>query len=417
MYNKIVTAKSYCMMALPYLLIFTETATNVLIGLLALLTLAECVSGRSWKINARDLLIAVSPYLVTTAGMFYTSESQNGWREMEIRASLLVFPLLFSLKESTFRQRTKFFSHLCYALIVSLVVALVLAVYRNNNDLKVRDDWFIKWYYQYNDFTDPLGIDPMYISFYLGFACILLIVELLNSQIELTEIPQNLKMVGLGLMLIFLTMIGTRSWMIITFVAALSLLFLTWTRSVLRLRVAIFGLLFIAVGLAFVLPVTRDRFMGTFAKQWEFTDYTLDRIIIWSTAGSDIKENPLNFIFGCGTGCSTHLMEGLYRARNIAWDFEQKTNTHNQYLNIVLNQGFVGLVVFLGYQFYSLSFFIRNKSWAGFYFFLLLSVGLFTENYLDRQKGVVFIGFTYALLFFQSKSDAEIQHKTEKLKQ
>jgi O-antigen ligase len=406
-------ARGYCLAFFPYLLIFTETATNVLIGLFGLLTLWETYLVGSWKIKLKPFIIAIAPYLATVGGMMYTSDVEAGWKDLEIRASLLIFPLLFSMRESTSDQRKKFTTHLCYALVLAWAAALVMAVYRNSLDQKLREGWFIKWYYQYNDLTDPLGIDPLYISFYLSFACILLVIEILYPRFEMTGIAKKRKVMIMVVMLIFLAMIGTRSWMIIIFFLGVFLAFLTWKTTSVKLRLTLVVLPALILVLAFALPITRERFIGSFTKQWNFTNYTLERLVIWSTAGSFVMEHPADFVFGCGTNCSTRLMEDIYAARHINWDFDQKTNTHNQYLNFVLNQGFVGLSILMAYLLFSAIYFLKKESRAGFYFMLLLSLGMLTENYMDRQKGVVFIGLTYSLLYFQSKQRdvAMIQNK------
>jgi hypothetical protein len=54
----------------------------------------------------------------------------------------------------------------------------------------------------------------------------------------------------------------------------------------------------------------------------------------------------LNLLFGGGTGSSEQLMDRLYRDQRIDWEFVQKKNTRNQYIDFLLNTGFVGLAIF-----------------------------------------------------------------------
>ena len=165
--------------------------------------------------------------------------------------------------------------------------------------------------------------------------------------------------------LLFLAMVGSRSWIVITVLAGCGTLVLSW-RIATGGRKAILLTVFAGlIMLAIALPVTRSRFTGIFKNKFEFSEYNIDRLIIWSTAMNFILENPGNFILGYGTGSSNQLMDRLYQKNEMNWGFVQKNNTHNQYLNFLLNQGIFGLLLFCGYLIFPLLACVKSKFWFG----------------------------------------------------
>jgi O-antigen ligase len=404
MIDKIGKTRGYLLQALPYCLIFSLRVSDFILALIIGISILWGVLGSYWKFNHTKLLIASGPFLITLLGLLYTINFSLGLKDTEIRASIALLPIAFSLKPPTLIELGLFFKHLILALVLTFFAALTIALYRNGQN-PIPHIWLNKYYFHYNDFTNPLRIDPLYISLYLSSAIIFLEMDLLKSSTLFTEMSDKWKIIFIALLVIFLAMVGTRSWIGITMVMGIGVL--TFSRTTRKMKVII---LFVFIGLLILivsLPVTRGRFTGTFSYQFEFSKYKNDRLVIWSTALEFIKKNPEQCILGCGTGGSNQLMDGLYLEKNITWDFAQKNNTHNQYLNFLLNQGVIGIIVLGLYLMFPLLSFVKLGHWTGVCFITLIALGLFFENYLDRQKGVVFISMVYTLLFFGDQPTLE----------
>ena len=232
-------------------------------------------------------------------------------------------------------------------------------------------------------------------------------MDILKMTEASVAIKDKWKIFIIAVMVVFLASIGSRSWIGVVFFFGLTITLTNRKMASLRLRrtfIAIFiGFLILIVSL----PVTRERFEGLITPKFEFSEYRIDRLVIWSTALNYIHDNPRIFLFGNGTGSSNQSMDDAYNKLGIEWDFEQKNNTHNQYLNFLLNHGIIGLTILLAYLIFPLLSFRKSGNLLGVAMILVFMYGLVFENYLDRQKGVIFVSLLYSMLYF-TQSDKKI---------
>ncbi|MEM9077487.1 MAG: O-antigen ligase family protein [Bacteroidota bacterium] len=105
-----------------------------------------------------------------------------------------------------------------------------------------------------------------------------------------------------------------------------------------------------------------------------------------------------NILYGYGTGDSNDELKKCYREKEYGWLMVRDLNSHNEYLNILLKVGLVGLcllLICLFYPFFTGKGFTENKM---YFVFLVLTILVFLgENFLDRHKGVIFYSFFNSL--------------------
>ena len=92
------------------------------------------------------------------------------------------------------------------------------------------------------------------------------------------------------------------------------------------------------------------------------------------------------------------LLLNEYKKRNMVVSYREQFNTHNQYLSILIKFGIVGLIAFLlalGY-FYYLA--LKNENFVYLSFLIFITLGFFTENIIDANKGIFFFAFFNTLL-------------------
>lgn len=130
---------------------------------------------------------------------------------------------------------------------------------------------------------------------------------------------------------------------------------------------------------------------------------------IWSGIGLRVFQQKIflelfdqnNKILGCGLQSSQKIINEKYKDYGLYKGF-YGYNLHNQYSQITLELGILGLILLL----YSLVVFFKNaltnKNDLYLSVLILLILLFFTESYLWRQKGVVFFVITN-LLFFKKK--------------
>jgi O-antigen ligase len=120
-----------------------------------------------------------------------------------------------------------------------------------------------------------------------------------------------------------------------------------------------------------------------------------------------IKDNPL---LGVGIGDGNDELLKYYLKNGFKFGYDEKYNSHNQFLTIFINTGIFGfliLAVLISYLFYSS--FVKSNYYL--LFFIILNMCFFmTESVLERQNGIVFFVFFSSLLTIHQKSNVTLQH-------
>lgn len=400
--NLIGEISKYLLIALLYLVIYSITFSNVLI--ISLFVLAACEFFLSdhtydWK----HLLIAVSLFVVPGLSLVYSSSPTNGVSILETRLPILILPFVVMVAKPDTSLRRLLFRHYILSLVLSFFVLIAIAIYRNILG-PGPEGWFNKWYYHYSDLTEPIRMDPLYLGAFVGFGILALLVDQFESKDQQKFLDKRISILAICVLCIFLALIGVRSIILITLALTIFLVFRNLAFfSDRNMKLKAFAVVLIITGASLLSPVTRERFEGLYSNKFQFSTLTMDRLVIWSVATKHIISNPTTYLFGNGIGTSEQVMSNLYQEANINWDFEKKTNTHNQYIEFTMDAGFIGglfLILFLGWSW--ATFKARRDSLAAI-FVIFIALAMVVENYLNRQKGVVFVGLFYSLFFFSEK--------------
>lgn len=117
------------------------------------------------------------------------------------------------------------------------------------------------------------------------------------------------------------------------------------------------------------------------------------RFLIWKYCYEIFKES--NILFGNGFEETEELLLNKYQSispkKKRDWFIQKRFNTHNQYLDILLSQGYIGLVIFTTFLFY-----LFKKSLFSHKFIMLfttLSLYMLIYNNFHRVLGVFIFSF------------------------
>ena len=132
------------------------------------------------------------------------------------------------------------------------------------------------------------------------------------------------------------------------------------------------------------------------------------RYDIWKFSGQIFKEEKPYF-FGIGTFKTQELLVSKYQLMPIEkrknWFIERNFNTHNQYIDITISYGIIGLLIFLVFVKETLKFSLKNIHSLNLVLSLLLF--LLVENIFHRQLGSFIFALTLVLALFLIKSKNE----------
>lgn len=120
----------------------------------------------------------------------------------------------------------------------------------------------------------------------------------------------------------------------------------------------------------------------------------LQRIEYWKTALYMIKKH---FLFGVGIGDYDKSYQNAYNELKSPLTIENRLGAHNQFLNVFVNFGFIGFILFIWMLYKAgLSFLKQNKSIA-FIIFIVLLVSFLVEDTLGTLTGMSLFSFFYGL--------------------
>jgi O-antigen ligase len=246
---------------------------------------------------------------------------------------------------------------------------------------------------------------------YLGFFIIISIILLLERYGKTSN--RKVKYIYLLLFVFFLIslfLIASRS--------AIAIAFLTLTTSIIyniknKYRI---GFL-LTMSIVFLAIIFNSK---TLSKRFLYSDDSIrpsfiekikthePRYDIWKFSTQIFKEEK-PYVFGIGTFRTQELLVSKYQLMPIEkrknWFMERNFNTHNQYLDILISFGLIGLFVFLFLLKEIIVLCYKNIYSAN----LILSLVLFLliENVFHRQLGSFIFALTLAIAVFIINSENE----------
>lgn len=337
-----------------------------------------------WWAFASIYLIAVLAYLLS-------DDRHEALRDLNVKLYLVLIPLFFALfgevSDAARRLLLHAFIFGCAAFgAVALIIAAYTYVTTGEN----------QFYYKY--LVEFTYIHPSYVAMFMVFAIILIAYALITRWHTLTRMQVGSR---LGLIVFFMLFIFllTAKIAIASMFLALTVAFVVWGWKYIGWKrtvvVAIIGniLLFLAM---LALPYTRERMLMLLRyNEVNYTNSVDSREEIWKAAVQVWQAHP---VAGTGSGDAQGLLVEQYGKNGFVVGVEERYNTHNAYLQVLVETGCIGLALLLGYFMLCLRWAWQDKNYVWGAFLLLFMLNIATESMFKTQSGVVFFSFFNALL-------------------
>jgi O-antigen ligase len=315
-------------------------------------------------------------------GLTYSQNLYLGLRQLETMLCLLGLPIvIFNYGTVSKESLTTLF----YAFISGLGVAclICLAVASIHFFTLPTPNWDM---FLYETLTKPLGAQPTYFAYYLVFA---ITVGLYKFYFDLHRKYLWLALLLLSFYFLMLLLTGSQTVFIsLLFVFSFFLAKYLIQRSSKRESIAVVFVV-VAIGSmaawATIGPLQNSSHTNT--DYWE-------RFTLWEAA---LHTNS-NWWTGVGTGDYEDALNQYYRNHQLGEYAKNNFNAHNQYIQILLSNGIIGIVALLVLMLRPLYLAVLAKDLLGvllLYPFLLYGI---TEVFLGRYQGVLFFGIIHQLL-------------------
>ena len=132
------------------------------------------------------------------------------------------------------------------------------------------------------------------------------------------------------------------------------------------------------------------------------------RYILWNTSAKVIQ---ISDYLGYGIGDAQAVLSTQLAADGYAVLSEENYNAHNQFLQIGLATGIVGICLYLFSLLYFIRIFIKRKNAEGVVFLLFFIFVFLFESVLERQNGIIIYSFTSCMFIYASEFDKNLKNE------
>lgn len=342
-------------------------------------------------------------FILQIISLLYSNDTETGFNILQRRLPLLIIPMAFCLID--FNEKTWLKILLFFAFLTSFVSVLgfCFGVY---NSLKYNDTGYL-----YNDNISSFlfGIQAVYFAFYINIAVIIFIYLLIYKIEDFKKLKAF--MIFSTIWLVFVSFMLASKMALASLLIIILLMAFIYVFSNkkyfegLIVIMSLFIALFVVNKLS---PKAFNRFKGITQTSYKFNNTkaenhfnaefdenkwnsTNTRLAIWQCSINIFKAN---FIFGTGLGDRDKVLQNEYKKNQFFYAIETEKNTHNQFLDIAVSMGIIGVLVFIVVFFlYPFKVFFKQKQIFPTFVFICLALCLLTENMLNRYEGQVFISF------------------------
>jgi len=358
--------------------------------------------------RSKLLILLVLYYLFIVLSLFWTTNLDEGFFDLEVKFSFIGFPVIFLLFPFHYTKefRKKILTSFLYGIFAGMLICLIHAARSYINEPVI--------YYTFVSSRLSLLHHPTYYALFLNLALIILFERLRSHEISL--LPSLLLIFSL---LFFSWLLMSRSGIITNAL----ILIAYWTGLFFRRKYIPAVMIFVFVLLSFfavfrysnytmirlatVLPFLNDLFdRESFEKSESGSD---SRLITWQAAWHAVKENP---VMGKGTGDVHDALNEYYQMNNHTTALERELNAHNQFLQSWVAAGlgaFILLFMMLLSGVYK-SVLIKDNIMLGF--FIITPITMMIESIFETQSGVVFYCFFACFWFIQKEIMPEKQENS-----
>jgi O-antigen ligase len=402
---------------------FSKLANNIAVIVLATNWLFESSLSVKWyRLKNKILLVSFcSIYVLSILGLIYTQNIHYGLFELEKRITLVLLPLIFSTSDKIPKSEIRLiFKTFIIACITASIICFIYAFYRNVEEghtlsyvfnaifydihLPGRYDYFNYYYFTYFFFSEPIQMHPIYFAMYMLFSCCLTIWMLWDKTGFKNGIPKSL-IFFIIYCVIVMVLLSSRTQLFSMLVIGTVFILYYARLKVQLVRGISFILFLIGICSALILlnPISRERFSKAISPSSHFSENKHGegglslRLYQWKYTILAIKSNPL---FGTGTGDAQDILQSIYKENNFTIGYENELNPHNQYLQITLELGIVGLLLIILNLAVPIYFAYQEGIWIYIVFIVIYAIGFLTESMLELNKGIVFYSFFNSLFAF-----------------
>ncbi|HVS95672.1 MAG TPA: O-antigen ligase family protein [Puia sp.] len=377
--------------------------TNILIaGLFVYCFFFNPVGARRFHLAHRPaLLLMLLFFAVQIVSAALSTDRHEALAMLIKRSPLAIFPL--SIGSVLIRDALRKRMLVLYAVITTLAALFCLA-WSVCRSIRLHD---MQWLYD-DSLTVVIDRQSSYVAWMVTIA-LFCYAEILAAR-GVGRNSTRAVYTAMAFLLFFHYLLASRASLL--FLCLVAICYTIYRPRVLS-RVAAGAILYATVAVAF--PKTLHRF-----KELQYTDYNFQNRGVESHYNMPVTPDQWNgantrlAIWNCGLAVARrHWLTGVplgdkeaalmaeFRARGFAFAYESKhkRDPHNTYLDVLINTGVPGLVLFIAaFVVLPLLATAKRRDVLGVAVVVLIATGMFSETWIDRQLGCLLVGFWLSVI-------------------
>jgi O-antigen ligase len=357
-------------------------------------------------------ILSAALYAIYAISMVYTTNVGSGLFDLEVKLSLLVFPLILTFTSDALFTKDKF-NNILYAFVAgtfaTTLVCISVAFYRCFTIFFTLD--FFRYTYLAN------FLHPTYLSMFVNLSIAIVISKLIEHWLSIGLIK---KISAILLALFFITLIfllDSKAGIIVLPICIVAVISISAFKKV-KTKPLIVSLISIVVCCFLIIrfvPYLNERFSQMDSSIKNFNGIKVDtdndseqRILIWRYSAKIISET---WPIGVGAGDVNLKLHEKYGANGFTHGIQKNLNCHNQFLQTFVAIGIFGFFVMLILLGSLLVIAVKRKNVVLLSFLIIIVVNMLAESILEVQAGTVFFGFFAAFLTNMPSEGKEIAVK------
>ena len=351
-------------------------------------------------------------YFWQFVGIIYSDNVGNGLNIFFSRLSLFIFPLALVIPGEKIERNLKFLlklfagSTLFFIIYCFLNAFLKSVVFQNGqfiyNPHPPEGYWMSYFYGSYFSFTQH----PSYLTIYVIISVFIAFESWFDYSINSRQ--RIIWLIASIILLISIYFLSSRAGFL-TIVILIPFYFYCKLKNRHKGKVIIFSVLvFLLVSFPVLRTNERIKILSDQISDGKLKEKVRQdgRILIWGSSFNIISNNLL---LGVGTGDVRAELVKEYKLIGNEDLINSQYNAHNQFIEILLENGIVGLVLFLTIIGTMIYVAIANKNLLYGVFIITVLVFFMFETVLYRLSGVAFFSlFSFLLLFIPENEDKKI---------
>jgi O-antigen ligase len=365
--------------------------TPIFIALMLLNWVVEGDFKNKFKIILKNkfALLFIAFYLIHLLGLLYTDNINSGLFDIQVKFSLLIFPIVLASRPLDSDKIKNIFFVLIAGCVVSSVIMLSHAVYTciafgENN-----------FFYQ----VFAILLHPSYLSMYMNVAICWILMNVLNKTFLQNKYSTAIAFSLIAFFSLIIILLSSKIGVITMILEYIGfLIYFIISRK--KYGIGISGLLTIVLSVFLVMrfvPEISGRINRAISVVAAPTTNQADaestavRLLIWKASNQVISENLLA---GVGTGDVVDVLMVEYEKRGMTGAMAHRLNAHNEFYQVFIALGLIGFVLLIVSLLIPLGFAFK----AGNAIYIL---NFLPESMLEGEAGVMFYAFFNSLLCFK----------------